>query len=62
MNTAKESTTRDEAITAMAHKIWEEEGRPDGQADAHWARAMAIVDAAPKSKTAPKTKVPAKKK
>ncbi len=36
---------RDQRITDMAHKIWEEEGRPEGQAEAHWARATAIVDA-----------------
>lgn len=26
-------------IRALAQKIWEEAGRPDGQADAHWEEA-----------------------
>jgi hypothetical protein len=59
---------RDQRIADIAHKIWEEEGQPEGQADAHWARATAIVDAeiltekpvtkkaAPKTKAAPKKK------
>ena len=55
---------RDQRITDVAHKIWEEEGRPEGQAEAHWARATAIVDAevlvekpaAKKAKAAPKKK------
>jgi Protein of unknown function (DUF2934) len=58
------SSGRDQRITEMAHKIWEEEGRPEGQAEAHWARATAIVDAevlaekpaAKKAKAAPKKK------
>lgn len=28
-----------DGITARAHRIWEEEGRPDGRADEHWRRA-----------------------
>ena len=27
-------------IRALAHKLWEEDGRPEGQADAHWQRAL----------------------
>ena len=57
------STNRDQRITELAHRIWEEEGRPDGQAEAHWARAVAIIDAealakpkAPAKKAAPKKK------
>ena len=33
-------------IRSVAHKIWEDEGRPEGFADDHWARASAIVFAA----------------
>ena len=53
---------RDQRITELAHKIWEEEGQPEGQAEAHWARAVAIIDAeaAPK-KPAATPKAPAKK-
>jgi Protein of unknown function (DUF2934) len=59
---------RDQRIADIAHKIWEEEGRPEGQAEAHWARATAIIDAeiltekpvgkkaSPKTKAAPKKK------
>ena len=61
------STNRDQRIADLAHKIWEEEGQPEGQAQAHWARAVAILDdeAAPKkpaAKTAPKAKAAPKKK
>ena len=28
-------------ITERAHRIWEEEGRPEGKAAEHWARAEA---------------------
>ena len=29
----------DRMIRERAHRLWEEEGRPDGQADAHWHAA-----------------------
>lgn len=70
MSPAKPS--REEAIRAMAHTLWEEAGRPDGQAEAHWARATEIVDAqaaaekpakpAPTTAKAPPRKAPARKK
>jgi hypothetical protein len=28
-------------ITALAREFWEEEGRPEGKAEEHWARAEA---------------------
>ena len=28
-------------IRERAHQLWEEEGRPEGRADEHWARARA---------------------
>lgn len=31
----------EEAIRARAHAMWEEDGRPDGQAEEHWRRAAA---------------------
>jgi hypothetical protein len=31
----------EEDITALAHQLWEEEGRPEGKADEHWRRAEA---------------------
>lgn len=30
---------REDDIKVRAHQIWEEEGRPDGQHEAHWRRA-----------------------
>ncbi|MBP2315646.1 DUF2934 domain-containing protein [Azospirillum soli] len=35
---------REERIRRRAHEIWEREGRPEGQHDAHWARACAEID------------------
>ncbi len=36
----------DEEIRSVAHKIWEDEGKPEGLAEEHWARACAIVASA----------------
>jgi Protein of unknown function (DUF2934) len=56
MMIAKSATPdRDRRIADLAHQIWEQEGRPEGQSEAHWLRAAALVD-----ETAPKA--PAKKK
>ncbi len=33
-------------IRSVAHKIWEDEGKPEGLAHDHWARATAIVTTA----------------
>ena len=33
----------EEQITALAHRIWEEEGKPEGMADDHWYRAVTII-------------------
>ena len=30
-------------IEERAHRLWEEEGRPEGRADAHWEQARAII-------------------
>lgn len=35
---------REERIRRRAHEIWEREGRPEGEHDAHWARACAEID------------------
>jgi Protein of unknown function (DUF2934) len=56
------TANRDQQITAMAHKIWEEEGRPDGRAEAHWARAVELVDAPAPAKAGTKAPAKAKKK
>ena len=58
-------TDRDEAVRVLAHKIWEDEGCPDGRADDHWLRAITLIDSIEtpaKKPAAPKAKAPAKKK
>jgi Protein of unknown function (DUF2934) len=35
------ASNREEAIRALAYKFWEDEGCPEGRAEAHWLRAMA---------------------
>jgi hypothetical protein len=43
-------------IRERAHSIWESEGRPSGQADAHWALASAqlTTEAKRTSRSAPR--------
>lgn len=41
------SEDREQRIRERAHRIWEEEGRPEGREDEHWRRAEREVDAAP---------------
>jgi hypothetical protein len=36
---------REERIRAIAYAIWEEEGRPEDCAEAHWLRACDLVEA-----------------
>lgn len=51
-------------IAALAHKFWEDDGRPDGQAENHWHRALnafAALEAKPAVKK-PAAKKPAKAK
>jgi hypothetical protein len=47
--------SRDQRIADLAYRMWEEDGRPEGRAEAHWLRAAVLVD-----EMAPKA--PAKKK
>lgn len=35
---------REERIRTKAYRLWEESGRPDGQADEHWHRAAQDLD------------------
>ncbi len=37
--------SREERIRAKAHELWEEAGRPEGQADDHWLKAARLIDA-----------------
>lgn len=54
---------RDQRIADLAYRMWEEDGRPEGRAEAHWLRAAVLVDeAAPKaSAKKPSTRTPKKK-
>ncbi len=36
--------TREDRIRALAHRLWEESGRPDGKEGDHWTEAQKIVD------------------
>lgn len=36
---------RDQQIADLAYRFWEEEGHPQDRAEAHWLRAVSIVDA-----------------
>ena len=35
---------RDQRIADLAYRMWEEDGRPEGRAEAHWLRAAVLVD------------------
>jgi DUF2934 family protein len=57
---------RDQRIADLAYRMWEEDGRPEGRAEAHWLRAVVLVDEAaskkkPTVKTAAVPKTPKKK-
>jgi hypothetical protein len=54
----------EEAVRALAHKFWEEEGRPEGRAHDHWLRAVAEFDIPvliPATSAEPKSKKKAKR-
>ena len=52
--TATAITPTNEQIAALAHKLWEDEGRPEGRADYHWQLAADTLAAAKPAKAAPK--------
>jgi hypothetical protein len=59
-----QTTAKHDQIAALAHKFWEDEGRPEGRAEAHWLRATEVLVKAPEApaaKAAVKAKAPAKK-
>jgi hypothetical protein len=37
-------TDNDQRIRELAFQLWEQEGRPEGQADRHWAMAKSIIE------------------
>jgi hypothetical protein len=36
--------SREDRIRAKAHELWEEAGRPEGEADEHWVKAARLID------------------
>ncbi len=44
-----------ERIRERAHAIWEQQGRPEGLAEAHWHQASAEVSSARRKKAAAAT-------
>ena len=54
---------RDQRIADLAYRMWEEDGRPEGLAEAHWLRAAVLVDELAPKTLAKKTltKTPKKK-
>ena len=40
-------TNKEEKIRQRAHRMWEEEGRPEGRAEEHWQRAAREVEGQP---------------
>jgi hypothetical protein len=45
-------TDKERRIREVAHRIWEDEGRPADQAERHWEMAQRVVEAAdPKGST-----------
>jgi hypothetical protein len=52
----------EDEIRALAHKLWEDDGRPEGQSESHWQRACMAL-AKPEEKPEMKeTSAPAVKK
>jgi hypothetical protein len=44
---------REDRVRALAYRLWEEEGQPEGMAEEHWRRAAAILDAEETESEAP---------
>jgi Protein of unknown function (DUF2934) len=42
-----EHAANDERIRAIAYELWEADGRPEGRAEEHWARAAELAAAEP---------------
>ena len=55
--TPQKNTPDTNQIAALAHKLWEDEGRPDGRAEIHWHTALQSLNVA---KPAPAKSSPAK--
>ena len=50
-------TDREEKIRERAHRMWEEEGRPEGRAADHWQRAAREVEGRSQDRSSARAKV-----
>ena len=48
-------------IRQAAYLLWENAGRPDGQAERHWELALSLTEPAPAAKAPAKKRAPAAK-
>jgi hypothetical protein len=46
MGVATMQDNLEQRIRAQAHRLWEEEGRPEGRAEAHWHAARQLIERA----------------
>ena len=64
--TANSLPASEDRVRAIAHKLWVDEGMPEGRAEAHWLQAMEIAGAeslaALKAAAMPKAAAPVAKK
>ena len=56
--TATAIAPTNEQIAALAHKLWEDEGRPEGRAEFHWQRAAETLAAKPAKSAGKASPVP----
>ena len=58
-STQPNSISAEDQVAAIAYTLWLEEGQPHGRAEAHWFKALELVNAeagAPPASTADKPK------
>lgn len=46
-------SSNEATIRTLAHQLWEAEGKPDGQAQEHWARAVELAKESDSAKQNP---------
>ncbi len=53
--------TKDDAVRQLAHKMWEDDGRPEGRSEEFWFKAQQALDTVPVMKPATVAKAAIKK-
>ncbi len=53
MNSAMHIDHKEQRIRETAYHLWEEDGRPIGQAERHWEMARKLAEDAERQKSAP---------